>query len=142
MQLSEIMTAEVQVVDQGTSIRDAARKMKQTDVGAMPVVEDGTVVGMLSDRDLAVRAVADGMEPDETTVGELMTPVVIHLYEDQTVQEAAEAMKERRVRRLIVFNRDDEPTGMLSIGDLAVRGLDKPAAGELLEAVSEPAHPK
>jgi CBS domain-containing protein len=132
-----IMTLDVEWVSPETSIQEAARLMGSLDVGSMPVCgETGAIVGMLTDRDLAVRATAEGLDPIMTKVRDVMTADVIYCYEDQEVQNAVTLMETLQVRRLIVVNRDRRLTGIVSIGDLAVRANEK-KAGEVLKEVSE-----
>jgi CBS domain-containing protein len=97
---------------------------------------------MITDRDIAIRAVADGLDVAEARVDQTMTPEVIYCYEDQEVDEAAKLMKDRQVRRLVVLNRDKRLTGILSLGDVAVDTLDDRLAGNTLEGISEPAAPR
>ena len=141
MKLSEIMTHEVEVIPPECSLDQAARKMRELDVGLMPVCDGERLVGMLTDRDITVRAVAEGMDPRSTRVKDAMTPDVTWCFEDQDTDEAARLMKENQVRRLVVLNRDKRLVGILSLGDLAVETGDDRASGETLEKVSQPARP-
>src|SRR5436309_16081443 len=116
--------------------------MKEIDVGPLPVCDGDRLVGMLTDRDITVRAVAAGCDPRTTPASAAMTPEVIFVYEDQDVAEAARLMKDKEVRRLMVLNRDKRLVGMLSLGDLAVDVGDEQVSSETLERVSEPAEPR
>jgi CBS domain-containing protein len=93
---------------------------------------------MLTDRDITVRATAEGCDPKTTKVEDVLTPDVIYCFEDQDVQEAARLMKENQIRRLVVLNRDKRLVGIISLGDLAVETGDEQLTGETLERVSEP----
>lgn len=141
MQLKELMTSGVDVVPPEATVQEAAAKMKQLDIGPLPVCDGERLVGMLTDRDIAVRAVAEGRDPTTTTVREIMTPEVVYCFEDQEVGEAARLMEQHRIRRLPILNRNKWLVGMVSLGDLAVGTGDQKLAGEVLEQVSEPAEP-
>jgi len=100
---------------------------------------DGKLAGMLTDRDIAVRAVADGRDAKACKVRDVMTPDVVYGFDDQPVEEAERVMKEKQIRRLLVLNRDKRLVGIVSLGDLAVRTGDRQQVGEVLHGVSEPA---
>jgi len=142
MQLKEIMTRGVDVIAPDATVRDAAQKMKQRDIGPVPVCDGERLVGMLTDRDITIRVVADGRDPATTPVREAMTADVLYCFEDQDVAEARRLMAEQQVRRLPVLNRNNWLVGMVSLGDLAVDAGDPQRAGEALKEVSEPAAPK
>jgi len=97
---------------------------------------------MITDRDIVVRAVAEGRNPQTTKVREVMSSEVIYGFDDQDVQEAARTMQERQVRRLIVLNRDKRLVGIVSLGDLATESGDKQRSGEVLQDISEPSQPR
>ena len=139
MQVRNVMTKGAECVRPSNSLQEAAQKMKNQDVGALPVCGNDRLVGLITDRDIAVRAVAEGCDPRTTTVKDVMTPDVLYCSEDQDVQEAAQLMCEHQVRRLIVFNGDKWLVGIVSLGDLAVDAEDKKLAGMTLEQVSLPA---
>jgi CBS domain-containing protein len=142
MQVSEVMTPEVECASPSTSIQEAARKMRDLDVGPLPVCGDNDrLVGMLTDRDIVIRAIAEGLDPKTTRIQDMMTPDVIYCFEDQGLEEAAQLMKESQVRRLVVLNRDKQLVGIVSLGDLAVKTGDESLSGETLSHVSEPALP-
>lgn len=141
MKLKEIMTANVDVIAPEATLREAARRMKDLDVGMIPVCDGERLIGMISDRDIAIRAVADGCNPDQTNVRGTMTPEVIYCFEDQDIAEAARLMNDRQVRRLPVLNRNKRLVGIVSLGDLAVRTHRDAMAAQALEGVSEPSHP-
>ena len=141
MQVKDIMTKPVEVLDPEATLREAALRMKELDVGLIPACDGDRLVGMLSDRDIAIRAVAEGRDPDETRVRDAMTPEIAYIFADQDVEEAARVMHERQVRRLPVLNRDKRLVGIVSLGDVAVRTRLTATAGEALQGVSEPSHP-
>jgi CBS domain-containing protein len=136
MQIKAIMTPEVDLVSPQTSVRAVAQKMRDDDVGAVPVAENGRVVGMVTDRDIVLRAVAEGGDMDSYTARQVMSPDVLYCFDDQSPEEVLRNMKENQVRRLPVVNRDKRLVGMVSLGDLAKHS---PAAhtGEALRGISK-----
>ena len=143
MRVKEVMTRGVECVRPEDSIAAAAQKMKDLDVGALPVCGDGDrLKGMITDRDITVRATAGCCDPGGTCVQDVMTPNIIYVFEDQDITEAARLMKENQVRRLVVLNGDKRLAGIVSLGDLAVDTRDEELSGATLEAVSEPAEPR
>jgi CBS domain-containing protein len=142
MQLKDVMTPHVEVVQPNTTLQQAAAKMCQLEVGPLPVCDGERLVGLLTDRDITVRAVAEGRDPTKTQVSDVMTPEVIYCFEDQAVTAAAQLMKERQIRRVPVLNREKRLVGIVYLGDLAVEAGDTQRAGEVLKEVSEPAQPK
>ena len=139
MQLKDIMTRDPVVLPPDTTLKEAAQRMRDLDSGVMPVGEDDQLLGMLTDRDLTVRATAEGRDPNGTPVREVMTPEVVYCFEDDDVREAARKMEEHQIRRLIVLNRDKRLAGIVALGDIAVHTPRDRLAGEITEAVSEPA---
>src|SRR5262249_1331530 len=105
MKIRDIMTPDVECVWPDDSIQEAALKMKELDVGPLPVCDRDRAAGMLTDRDITIRAVAEGRDSRSTRVRDVMTPEVIACYDDQEVEEAAQLMQERQIRRLVVLNR-------------------------------------
>ena len=141
MRISQVMTRSVECVGPETSLCEAARRMRDLNVGPMPVCENGRVIGMLTDRDIAIRAVADEMDPRATTVSQVMTEGVCCCFDDQDVSEAASLMQEKQIRRLVVLDHGNHLVGIVSLGDLAVKARDDEQSGETLERISEPARP-
>jgi CBS domain-containing protein len=142
MQVKDVMTGGAECVSPSASLQEAASKMKHLDVGSLPVCEGDRLVGMLTDRDITVRATAEAFPPRLGQVGDVMTPDTVYCFEDQDVEVAAWLMKEHQVRRLIVVNRDKRFVGIVSLGDLAVETGDEHLAGEALQAVSQPVAPR
>ena len=142
MQVKDIMTSGVECVSPNTTLREAAQRMKELDIGPLPICgEDDRLEGMITDRDIAIRGVAAGLDPSTAEVRDIMTPNVIYCFEDQEISDAAHMMEQNQIRRLVVLNRDKRLVGILSLGDLAVDTGDEQLAGHTLEAVSEPAMP-
>jgi CBS domain-containing protein len=140
MLVSDAMTREVRVANPDQTIRDVARIMVEIDAGAMPVGENDRLVGMITDRDIAVRAVAQGKGPD-TPVREVMSDSqVLYCYDDEDLEDVARNMGNTRVRRLPVVNREKRLVGILSLGDLAIHDSDE-TAGEAVVGVSQPGGP-
>ena len=138
IQLKEIMTSGVEVVTPEATIQEAAEKMRHLDIGPLPVCDGDRLVGLLTDRDITVRAVAEGRNPTTTQVRDVMTPEVVYGYDDQDSQDAARLMEQYQIRRLPVLNRAKRLVGIVSLGDLAVHAGGQPLAGEVLEQVSAP----
>lgn len=136
MRVSEAMTRDVRVTSPRQSIRDAARVMAEIDAGALPVGEEDRLVGMITDRDIAVRAVAQGKGPN-TAVREVMTTEVKYCFEDEELELVANNMGDLQVRRLPVVNRDKRLVGIIALGDIAI--VDGPdPAGAAIEGISRP----
>jgi CBS domain-containing protein len=142
MRLKDVMTKNVEVIESSATIREAAQKMKTLDVGPLPVLEGHQLVGMITDRDITVRAIAEGRDPNTTKVKEVITTEMIYGFEDQDVQEAAKLMGEKQIRRLVVLDHEQRLVGIVSLGDLSVDTRDKKMAGEVLKKVSQPSQPK
>ena len=120
MKVSKCMTRDVELVSPTQTIRDAAQMMAELDAGALPVQQDDRLVGMITDRDIAVRAVAQGKSP-ETPVRDVMSSEVLYCFDDQEIEDVSRNMGEVKVRRLPVVNRDKRLVGIISIGDLALK---------------------
>ena len=138
--IAQVMTRGVRTMAPGDSLMRAAQAMDELDVGALPVCEGERLVGMVTDRDIAIRGVAQGCAADRTPVADVMSTDVQCVYEDQSVEEASAQMRDLQIRRLPVLDRDDHLVGMLALGDLAVKAGAERAADALSE-ISEPAEP-
>ena len=135
-QLKDLMSRDVKVISPDMSIKDAARKMRDGDFGMMPVGEDDRMIGALSDRDIAIRAVAEGMDVN-TKVRDVMSEGIAWAYEDDSVEHAAKIMSERQVRRLPVVDRDKRLVGIVTLGDFAVESQDIQPVAEALSEISQ-----
>jgi CBS domain-containing protein len=136
MRVSEAMTREVRVCTPGQSIRDVAKLMDEINAGSMPVGENDRLIGMITDRDIAVRGVAQGKGPD-TPVREVMSSEkVLYCYDDEDLDHVAKNMSEQQVRRLPVVDRDKRLVGIISFGDLAQK--ETRAAGKAAKGITKP----
>ena len=136
-QIKDVMSPQVEVIKSSTVLTDAARKMRDQDVGALPVSNNDKLVGMVTDRDIAIRAVAESKDPLTETVQNVMTGGIEYCFDDQPIGEVSEMMGAKQLRRLPVLNRDKRLVGIVSLGDISVKGSTS-EAGKTLESVSEP----
>jgi CBS domain-containing protein len=136
MKIRDIMTTGVELVHPDTTLRDAAQKMRDADTGFLPVGEDDRLVGTLTDRDITIRAVAEGHDPKVTRVREAMGGDLVYCFEDQDSSEAAELMAENDIRRLPVLNSDKRLVGIVSLGDLAAKTGDDDIVGQTVQDIS------
>ena len=140
MQVREIMTEDPAVCTPNTNLQEAARLMKECDCGAIPVVEgqdSGRAIGIVTDRDIVMRCLANGKNPLECKVGDAMSTQVITVYADDRLEDAIRLMEDNEIRRIVVVDENDQCIGMLSQADIA---LNAPAGqtAELVRDVSEP----
>jgi CBS domain-containing protein len=136
MQVQEIMQTAVRLADPNMTIRDAARSMRADNIGALPVSENGRLIGIVTDRDIVVRAVAEERSPGNTSVREVMSEGVCYCFDDDDVDEAAEVMAEHQVRRLPVINHEKQLVGFVTLADLG--RTEENAAQDALRGISEP----
>ena len=136
MKISEVMTTEVETINAEQTAREAASFMLRADAGSIPVCEGDRVIGMITDRDIAVRGVAEGRGPD-TPVSELMSDGIVCAREDEDIDTVAQRMSEEQVRRMPVLDAEERLVGIVSLGDLA-RETDGQTAEQALEGVSAP----
>jgi CBS domain-containing protein len=135
-QLKDVMSRDVKLVTPETTIREAAQQMRDGDFGMLPVAENDRMIGAISDRDIAIRAVADDKGP-ATTVREVMSEGICWAYEDESVEQAAKIMSDRQVRRLPVVNREKRLVGIVALGDFAVDSSEIEPAAEALSGISQ-----
>ena len=138
MRVHDVMTRGVECIAPERTLREAAERMKTLDVGALPVCDNDRLVGIVTDRDITVRAVSSGRDPQQNCVRDVMTPQIFYCFEDQEAEEAAQLMRDKQVRRLPVLNREKRLVGIVSLGDLAVETGDEEMAGHALEGISIP----
>jgi CBS domain-containing protein len=141
MKIKDVMTKSVETVRPDQTLQEAASRMKSLDVGPMPVCENDRLVGMITDRDIVVRAAADGRDVRTTKVRDAMTAEVVVCSEDDDVKDAARTMKDRQIRRLVVVDGQKRVAGIVSLGDIAVDTSDEKMSGRVLEEVSKPTRP-
>jgi CBS domain-containing protein len=132
MKIAELMTLDVEVIRPNDTLRTAAKMMADLDAGILPVGENDRLVGMITDRDITVRAVAEGRDPDKTTVRDTMTDEVRYCFADESPEEVARKMSAWQVRRLPVLSRDKRLVGIVALGDLVI-GAEDPAKEALRE---------
>ena len=136
-QLKDLMSRDVKVISSDMTIGDAAKKMRDGDFGMMPVGEEDRMIGTISDRDIAIRAVAEGKD-SSTKVRDVMSEGIIWVYEDDSVEQAATMMSKHQVQRLPVVNRDKRLVGILALGDFAVESSEIQPAAQALSEISKP----
>ncbi len=136
MQVRELMTRDVRLLGPNDTIRNAARQMRDDDIGSLPIADGDRLVGYITDRDIVVRALAEGRDAD-TPVREVMTERVLYCFEDETIEDVAANMAHNQVRRLPVLTREKRLVGIVALGDIATQGSDEPAE-DALEGVSRP----
>jgi CBS domain-containing protein len=135
MKVSEVMTKDVKIADPNRTIQDAAKLMEKTDCGSLPVGENDKLIGMITDRDIVIRAVAAGLPPS-TPIREVMSNEMKYCLEDEDLDDVADNMADIQMRRLPVLNKDKRIVGIVSIGDLA--RSDEECAGNALAGIAEP----
>jgi CBS domain-containing protein len=138
MKLSEIMTRDVEIIQPDDTMHTAAQKMRDRDIGFLPVCDGETLMGVLSDRDITIRALADGIDINVMLSRDLMTTPAIYCFDDQDVTDAVKLMGENQIRRLVILGRESQRVvGVISLGDLARKGITD-VSGQVLQRVSEP----
>lgn len=141
MKVHEIMTRNARCISPEATVGHAATQMRDLDVGSLPVCgEHGKLVGMITDRDIVIRSVAEGANPNSRLVQSVMSPDIVYCFAEDDVEEAAETMEAEQIRRLVVLDENKRLVGILSLGDLAVRCHDDKLSGGTLEQISEPAN--
>ena len=134
MNVSEVMSPNVEWIKPDMKLSDAAVRMRDLDVGMLPIGDGERLVGVITDRDIVVRSVAESRSASETPVSDAMSDKVLYLYEDQDVNEAAKSMADNAVRRMPVVDRDKNLKGVVSLGDLAKKGSET-IAGDTLQRI-------
>src|SRR5262245_5147616 len=137
MQVKDVMTKDVELASPTQTIRQAALLMGKTDCGALPVADKDSLVGMITDRDIAIRAIAAGKGP-KTKVAEIMSQQVLYCFEDQELDEVAANLADIQVRRLPVVSREKRLVGILSLGDMACKADGVDTAADALKGISQP----
>ncbi len=135
MQVKDIMTNKPQLIGPETSLCEAAQLMEQLDFGFLPIFEGDRLIGMVTDRDLAIRGTAQGLDPKTTPVNQVMTQKVLYVFETDDVEDALKNMQDQQIRRLIVLNDKKRLTGVISLGDCAKKSGNDESCGETLEKI-------
>lgn len=136
MQVRELMVQHVRSVSVDAMLQAAARAMKESNVGILPVVDGGRLVGVVTDRDITIRATAEGLDPTRSAVRSAMTPQTFSVFEDQSLAEAARIMVDKHVHRLLVVDRHQQVVGILSLDDLARLPGEESEVGTVLRDLS------
>jgi len=142
MQVKEFVNSRVETIQSNDTLQRAAGKMRHLDVGSLPVCKGGELVGIITDRNITIRAVAIGSDPLKAMVYKVMTPEVLCCLETDDVKEAALIMEENQVRRILVLNESKHLVGIISLGELVTATGDRLLAGKILESVSDPSENK
>jgi len=137
MQISQLMNKNVRIVRPDANVRQAAQEMKALDVGALPVCDGQNLLGMVTDRDIAIRAVAENKDAQNTKVSDIMSPEVIWCFDDASTEEVAAKMADHQVRRIPVVDRKKKLVGVVSLADLATSQQDADTKADTIEGVSE-----
>lgn len=133
------MTTDVQVIRPDSPISEAANHMRSLNIGALPVCDGQRLVGMITDRDIAIRAVAESRDLNNTRVRDCMSPEVSYCFDDDNVQDAEHLMEEKQIRRLPVLTREKKLSGIVAMADLATATGDLQQVGRTIREISEPA---
>lgn len=136
MKLKDIMTPQVETLPPEASVLDAAQLMDSAEIGAVPVCDGPKILGLVTDRDITIKVIAKGLDPNQVQVRDILSSPIIYAFEDQTVAEAAEIMEVSQIRRLVVLNRQKSLVGVVALGDIARRASAE-LSGEALEQISE-----
>jgi len=139
MKVQQIMTRDVVCIEPETPILQAAEKMRDLDIGFLAICENDRLVGTVTDRDITIRSVAQGRDPHDAAVREIMTEEVFWCYEDEDVEKAGQVMQENEVRRLLILNRKNRLVGIVSVGDFAKASGEEELAGETLGHIADAA---
>jgi len=139
MKIKDVMTTSVECVRPETTLQEAAAKMRSLNVGSLPVCEGDRPIGIVTDRDIVIRAIAEGRDPRTARVPEVMTADLVSVSETADVKDAARLMKDRQIRRIVVIDPSKRVVGIVSLGDIAVDAHDDKMSGDVLEKVSKDA---
>jgi len=136
MQVREIMTKNIEIARSDNTVQQAARIMLSQDVGVLPVSDDKQLVGIITDRDIAVRSSADGRDPKNTPVSDVMTRDLEYCHTEDDLEDTRKLMKESKIRRLVVLDNEERLAGILSIGDIAEMVRDPNFTSDILHSVT------
>ena len=135
---TDIMSSDVKMVSPDTTVTEAAQRMRDEDVGILPVSESDKLVGMITDRDIVINCLAEGKNVKEARVRDIMSDEVLYVFDDQDAEEIAKNMASNKIRRLPVINRDKRLVGLVSLGDLAAAGASDSVSRALRSIASAP----
>ncbi len=138
--IREVMTRDVEVINPNDTLRDAAEKMRSLNVGAIPVCDGQRVLGMLTDRDIVVRAIALGRDANSTQVADAMSSGIAYCFDDEDADSVLDKMRDKQIRRFIVVDHNKKLVGIVAIGDFT-GAVSERKVGEALEGISEPSTP-
>ncbi len=136
MILKDVMNRQVETISPEVTLREAARKMDEINIGALLVCDGDRIIGIITDRDIVIRSVSEGLDVNTTRVRDSMTSPIVYAYDDQTVDDAVQIMEKEQVRRLPILNRDKRLVGIVSISDIATETADQKLVGEVLRKVT------
>ena len=139
MKIREIMNQKVERADLTLPISKAAEKMRDLDIGFLPICENDKLIGTVTDRDITTKSVAQGRDPRLAPVSEIMRPEIFYCYDDQDVEEIARYMQEKEVSRMVILNPDKNLIGVVSLGDIAKLAVEREVAGEALRKIADAA---
>ncbi|TDJ04587.1 MAG: CBS domain-containing protein [Deltaproteobacteria bacterium] len=137
MQIQKFMTKNPEFISPQDSLSTAAEKMQKLDVGFLPVVDNGKLAGVITDRDLVIRGLANKWNPEQHQVKECMSETCYTCFEDDEVEQAVKAMEDKQIRRIPIVNRENKLVGVISVGDVACETHDQKLSGEIIEKISE-----
>lgn len=140
MLVRDVMESKLEVIAPNQTLADAAKKMRDDDIGSLPIVEDSKLIGIITDRDIVVRCIANGADPKSTAVRDAASDDVVHCRADQTVEDATKIMAAAKVRRLPVIDADRRLVGIVALGDISREG-SAAKVGDALHDISEPTRP-
>lgn len=132
----DVMTTKPEFISPTATLKDAAKLMRSHDYGFIPIGEEDRLIGAVTDRDLAVRAMAEGWDPNSKTVREVMTENIQFCYESDSILKVAQIMEKAQIRRLVVLNKDKRMTGIISLGDIAVKCKNPALCNEITAVVA------
>lgn len=136
MQVADVMTKRVATIDAQASLEQAAEEMRQRNIGVLPAIEGNAVTGIITDRDIVVRGLAEHRDLDQTRVKDVMSTNPIIVHERAPVEQAAEILADRKIGRILVVDNNSQVVGLLSMGDIALSSDNKEMIGDLLKRVS------
>ena len=140
--IKDIMTSDVHIILPDCIVQEAAQKMLKLGVGALPVCDGEKILGIVTDRDITLRAVASGRDIQNTKAREIMSSPIVYCFENQDIEEVSRIMEVKQIRRLVVLNQEKKLVGIVSLGDVAVKTGRDDLAGEILEKVSMTSTPE